>query len=726
MKKKNNTIRINYIGIICIVLLFGVIIFRLILVSSLNKVDGTDIKKFAENRNTTTKTLTASRGSIYSVNNEVLAQDVNSYTVIAYLSPSRTTNKKYPKHVVDKEYTANALSEYLGMTPETILGLLNYNTYQVELGPGGRNISENLKQKIAALDLPGIDFESSSKRYYPFGDFASYIIGYAKKDDKGNLVGELGVEAFYNDELTGKNGYTTYQQDAYGYQIPDTPVITSKAKKGEDIYLTIDSNVQMYLENALNEMGNKAKFEWATVTVADATTGAILGSASTPSYDPNKLNITNYNNPLVSYSYEPGSTMKIFSFMAAMEEGLYHGDEIYYSGVMNIGDDKVTDWNKYGWGNISYDVGFTYSSNVAAAKLGLAVGKEKLVKYYENFGFGSKTGIEMANEYSGEIDPIYKIEVANASFGQGITTTPIQNIEALTSLANEGTVLKPYIVSKIVNQDTGKTVYKGKKQELRKVVSKETVDTMLKLMYLTVNSDDQATTGQIYKTSSTTLVGKTGTAQIASASGGYILDGTSNIRSFSGLFPYEKPKFIIYISVQRLVGSSNVMGDAVKSIVESISKYKNLSELVVQEDTTQIIKVNNYINKNIDLSAQELKNLGLNVVTIGVGDRIIDQYPAKGNKITKGSKIYVLTNSEKIYMPSMIGWTSSDAKNFCNLTKLKCKIEGYGTVNNQSIKAGDEINPEVEIHITLARKKGETDKEEKLDDKTKQEENKQT
>ena len=168
------------------------------------------------------------------------------------------------------------------------------------------------------------------------------------------------------------------------------------------------------------------------------------------------------------------------------------------------------------------------------------------------------------------------------------------------------------------------------------------------------------------------------------------------------------------------------MGDAVKSIVESISKYKNLSELVVQEDTTQIIKVNNYINKNIDLSAQELKNLGLNVVTIGVGDRIIDQYPAKGNKITKGSKIYVLTNSEKIYMPSMIGWTSSDAKNFCNLTKLKCKIEGYGTVNNQSIKAGDEINPEVEIHITLARKKGETDKEEKLDDKTKQEENKQT
>ena len=725
MKQKNNTIRINYIGITGIVLLFGVIIVRLILVSALNKVDGTDIKKFAENRNTTTKTLTASRGSIYSVNNEVLAQDVNSYTVIAYLSPSRTTNKKYPKHVVDKEYTANALSEYLGMTPEAILGLLNYNTYQVELGPGGRNISETKKQKIAALDLPGIDFESSSKRYYPFGDFASYIIGYAKKDDKGNLVGELGVEAYYNDELTGKNGYTTYQQDAYGYQIPDTPVITSKAKKGEDIYLTIDSNVQMYLENALNEMGNKSKFEWATVTVADAKTGAILGSASTPSYDPNKLNITDYNNPLVSYSYEPGSTMKIFSFMAAIEEGLYHGDEIYYSGVMNIGDDRVTDWNKYGWGNISYDVGFTYSSNVAAAKLGLAVGKEKLVKYYEDFGFGSKTGIEMANEYSGEIDPIYKIEVANASFGQGITTTPIQNIEALTSLANEGTILKPYIVSKIVNQDTGKTVYEGKRQELRKVVSKETVDTMLKLMYLTVNSDDKATTGQMYKTSSTTLVGKTGTAQIASASGGYILDGTSNIRSFSGLFPYENPKFIIYISVKRLVGSTNALGDAVKSIVESISKYKNLSELVVKEDTTQIIKVNNYINKNTDLSVQELKNLGLNVVTIGVGDRVIDQYPEKGNKITKGSKIYILTNSEKIYMPSMLGWTSSDAKNFCNLTKLKCKIEGYGTVSTQSIKAGEEINPEAEINITLERKKGDTNKEEKIDDK-KENENKQT
>lgn len=707
MRKKNNTIRINYIGILGIVLLFAIIIIRLAFISLSKNVDGINLKKFASNRNTTTNELTASRGTIFSVNGETLAQDVNSYTVIAYLSPTRTTDKKNPKHVVDKEYTANALSEFINMTPEDILKLLNQELYQVELGPGGRNISENKKQKIDALDLPGIDFISSSKRYYPFGDFASYIIGYAKKNDTGQIVGELGVESFYNKELTGKNGYTTYQQDAYGYQIVDTPVIEEKAVSGKDIYLTIDSNVQMYLENAVAGIMNDHSAEFITVTVADAKTGAILGSASEPSYNPNKLNITNFNNPLVSYSYEPGSTMKIFSFMAAMEEGKYNGSEIYDSGAMSIGEDKVTDWNKYGWGQITYDVGFTYSSNVAAAKLGLAIGRDKLIDYYEKFGFGSKTGIEMADEYKGDIDPIYKIEVANAAFGQGIMTTPIQNIEALTSIANDGTTLKPYIVSKIIDHETGKIMYKAKRKEVEKVVSTSTVDKIKELMYLTVNSDDKATTGQIYRTQNTTLIGKTGTAQIVNSNGTYSHGEFDNIRSFAGLFPYEDPKFIIYISAKRYDGASSEIAKAVKSIVESISKYKNLSELVVKEDKSQIIKVKNYINSDIDASEYELNSLGLNVIKIGNGSKVIDQYPMKNNDLPKGSKIFLLTNSNDLIMPYMIGWTSGDVTHFCNLINIECNINGYGVVANQSINAGEKIESNTKVGIELNKNKGE-------------------
>lgn len=675
-------------------------------------VDGVDIKAKAANRNSAVTKITASRGTIYSVNGEALAKDVNSYTVVAFLDEGRTTNEKKPRHVVDKEYTANVLSEYLNMSPENILKLLNQKLYQVELGPGGRDISEKRKIEIESLDLPGIGFIKSTKRYYPYGDFASYIIGYAKKYDS-KIVGELGVEGYFNNELRGKDGTITYQQDAYGYQIADTPVITDDAESGKDIYLTIDSNIQMYLENAINDMAQENTFEWITVTVANAKTGAILGSATTPSYDPNKLNITNYNNPLVSYSYEPGSTMKIFSFMAAMEEGIYKPDELFLSGTKMLGKDKVTDWNKTGWGNITFDKGFTYSSNVAAAELGLELGKDKLIEYYKRFGFGSKTGIEMADEYSGIINPKYELEIANAAFGQGITTTPIQNIQALTTLANNGMLIKPYIVDKVIDPDTGETIYEGKRTEIEQVVNPETVDKMLELMNETVNGEDAAATGYVYRTASTALIGKTGTAQIVSSSGGYQTGNYNNIRSFAGLFPYKDPEYIVYISVKKLQASSRALAKPVKSIVESIAKYKNLDQLIVEQDESKIIKIENYINSYTDETLSKLENSGLEVVKIGVGSRIIDQFPQKGSTMIKGNKLFLLTNSTEIFMPSMENWTTSEVGNYCNLAGINYNISGYGRVRTQSIPAGTELDLTSILDVTLTRKEEEvtTDEE---------------
>ncbi len=714
MKKKNNTIRISYYGIICIVLIFGVFIAKLIYVSYSENVDGVNIKSFASNRNTKTETIRAQRGNIYSVNGELLAQNVNSYTVIAII------DEKYANHVKDKEYTANVLSEYLNMTPNDILERLNWQGFQVELRPGGVNISEKLKKEIEALDLPGIDFISSSKRYYPFGDFASYIIGYAKKYDNGEIHGELGVEMYYDNELTGKDGSTTYQRDAYGYRIADTPVITKEATSGLDIYLTIDSNVQMYLENTLSDMQKDNTFEWATVTVANAKTGAILGSASTPSYDPNILNITNWNNPLVSYQYEPGSTMKIFSFLSAIDAGIYDGDKEYLSGVMPVSNALVTDWNDVGWGMITYDKGFAYSSNVAAANLGLELGREKLIEYYKKFGFGRKTGIEMADEYSGTINPKYDIEVANAAFGQGVTTTPIQNIQALTSLANGGMVVRPYIVSKVIDPADNSLVYESKRTELGQAVSKESIDKVLKLMYETVNSSDPVATGKIYQTNSTTLIGKTGTAQIAT-NGKYEHGKYNNIRSFAGLFPYEDPEYIIYISVKKLEASSSVIAKSVKSIVESIVKYKNLDQLVVEADTSKIINIKNYINKNTEESKSELENMGENVIVIGDGARVIDQFPYKGSEVIKESKIFLLTNSTNITMPDVTNWTSNEIAKYCNLIGINYNISGRGRVTYQSIEPGSLVTPQSSLEIILS--KNEVVKEEDNEESKKPDEN---
>ncbi len=503
--------------------------------------------------------------------------------------------------------------------------------------------------------------------------------------------------------LSVKNGSRTYQRDAYGYRIADTPVIEKEATSGLDIYLTIDSNVQMYLENSLSDFTQAAQFEWATVTIANAKTGAILASAATPSFDPNILNITNYNNPLVSYQYEPGSTMKIFSFMSAIEEGIYDGDEIYMSGTSFVGKDKVTDWNKVGWGNITYDAGFTYSSNVAAANLGLKLGRDKLIEYYKKFGFGKKTGIEMANEYTGIIKPYYELEVANAAFGQGITTTPIQNIQALTSLANEGMVVRPYIVSKVVDPANNEVIYEGSRKELGQAVSKETVDKMIDLLYKTVNGEDRVATGRVYKTTSTTLIGKTGTAQIASSSGGYQKGSYNNIRSFAGLFPYEDPEYIIYISVKKLQGSSSAIAKVVKSVVESIAKYKNMDQLVVEADDTKIVNIKNYINSEVETAKTELSNLGEEVVVIGDGMRVINQYPYKGAEVIKGSKVFLLTNSVNLVMPNMVDWTSSEVGSYCNLVGIGYNISGYGKVKSQSIEAGVQITNGMTVDLVLTR-----------------------
>jgi penicillin-binding protein 2B len=409
MKIKGNTIRINVLFIIAIVLLFCVIIWKITYVATNNVVEGVNIRELADSRIITTKTIYSTRGTIYDNQGEAVSENVNSYTLIAILSSQRTTNPDNPKHVVDYMKTAEALSKVFldadpnsPMTYDYILKRLNSKgAYQVEFGAGGKNISETMKNKIEKLGLPGIEFTKTFKRYYQNGDFASYLIGYAvkKTDEEGNeyLVGELGIEGYCDRYLKGKDGYLTYEKDAQGYQLADRPSYGVDAEDGYDIYLTLDKQVQMFVDNAVDEFTNYEP-EWTSITIANANTGAIIASSTYPSFDPNKLDIENYLNPMTSYTYEPGSTMKIFSFMSAMEEDKYKGDDLYQTGSVQVDEYKISDWNKHGWGKITYDVGFTYSSNVAAVNLAQKLGRNTLKDYYKKLGFGTQTGIELANE----------------------------------------------------------------------------------------------------------------------------------------------------------------------------------------------------------------------------------------------------------------------------------------------------------------------------------------
>lgn len=700
MKKKRSKVKVNKIFIVIFFFAFFCAIIKLSYVALSPVVDGTNLADFVSDRNTTKETLYASRGNIYDIYGETLAKNVNSYTLVAFLSESRTTDPDNPRHVVDKEKTAEALAKVLDMDYEYALERLNTsNAYQVEFGLAGRDLSENKKAEIEALDLPGIGFISGSKRYYKQGRAASYIIGYAKTSDEGEIVGEMGIESYYNEELKGTDGETMYQKDAYGYQMGEA-FYTIDPISGSDIYLTLDSQIQLILEDALNTLEENNEFAWATFTVMDADTGAIVGSASSPDFNPNTLEgLTNYVNPLVGYTYEPGSTMKIFSWLAAMENGIYDGEEEFVSGSIEVPGATIYDFNNTGWGTINYDTGFAYSSNVGATNLALKLEEKepgKLKDFYESLGFGTKTGIDLPGEESGVLRLTYTSEIATASFGQGITTTPIQTLQALSILTNDGVMLKPYIVDKIVDEN-GNITYEGSKTELGRKVSSESITKINELMYDVVYNG----LSTIWQPSNVTLIGKTGTAQIAGENG-YLTGNNNYIRSFAGIFPYEDPKYIIYISVKQIDGGSNAVASVTKQAVESIANYANITTTKQEDNATEVINLASYISGDITTTTEELERLNLKVIKIGNGTTIINQYPLKNTKVLVGSKVFLLTNNSEYTMPDIKGWSSSEVMNFCNLIGLNYTFSGYGTVTSFNLPVGEIIDLTKTLEVTLS------------------------
>lgn len=705
MKRKVNVnkIKLNKLVLMFVFLFFIVVIGRLSFLALAKEIDDINIKQFVANRNTRKKTIYAKRGTIYDSVGNPLAQTVNSYTVIAYLSESRSEGFKTPQHVVDKEYTAELLSPIIGMSEEAILYLLNKNLYQVELGPGGRDITELKKEQIDDLNLPGISFISSYKRYYQNDDFASYILGYVKTTDDGELIGEMGIESYYNDMLSGEDGYVVYQQDAYGYKLPNTREDVKESINGVDVYLTIDSNIQFFVEKYTKEAYEKYNPEWAITVVADAKTGAILGSTSYPSFNPNIKNITNWLNPLVSFSYEPGSTMKTFTYMAAMEEGVYNGSDTFESGSIKFGKNEIFDWKPDGFGEITYDEGFLLSSNVAISNITKKhFTADKLREYFKKFGFGAKTGIKLPNELSGTLNFKYEIDVANAGFGQGITITPIQMIQALTMIANDGIMLKPYIVDKIVDSNS-EIVFQGEKEELGKKVSSDTINNIKELLYDVIYNDLYYSTGAGFKMDGYDIMGKTGTAQyVNEKTGAYFYDNINYIRSFSGLFPKDNPEIIIYTLTKKTENARGIQ-DIVKGLVKDIANYKSIFNPNIKVDATTY-KIDNYLNKNVSEVKKDLENKFSEVVVIGNGQKIIKQYPNANTNLSINEKVYLFTNGNEVTITNLINFSKREVSTYCNITGIKCEIIGNGFVYEQSIQENTILKSDDIVTIRLKSK----------------------
>ena len=707
-KRKKNNIKFSKMIILASLFLFVLMIARLSQLALASTIDGIDLQHLSRQRTMRTEVLPARRGSIFSNDGEALAQNVSSFRLIAYLSETRTDNPDRPQHVVDKKHTAYQLSTILDMEEEEIYRLLNRDVFQTEFGLAGRNLNELRKREIEALELPGISFIQTYRRYYPKGNFLSYSLGYARtiteqiEERQTEVIrGEMGIELYFDQILSGEDGFRTFQRDLRGYRIADTPEIRMEAIEGKDIYLTIDSSIQFFVENALSNAA-QVGYEWMHITIADANDGSILATATAPAFDPNRRDMVNFLDTLVSVPFEPGSTMKTFTYMAAMEHGLYNGNATFRSGTFTTSDGtEIGDWNRDGWGHITFDRGFALSSNVGIINIiNSGMNATMLRQYFQKLGFGQRTGITLPNESSGNLEFRFETEIFNAGFGQGITTTPIQNIQAMTPLTNDGMLLRPFIVDRIVNPETGEIISQNTREERERVASTQTVQHINRLMDMTVN--EPGNTGYHYRLESGELIGKTGTAQIPNPrGGGYLLGREEVIVSFSGIYPKSNPEIIIYAAVKRPAGGSQtVLSNAVRDIVDNVSLHYGHDHLGYIEELVEYT-LPSFSNQDPNMMRTRLETLGIQTTILGEGSRVIRQYPPRGSIVTNRDTVFLITNDPNLTVPDVMGLSSTVARELLRTLGINVHLENRGFVVYQNIPPGVPITPDMTVTLVL-------------------------
>ncbi|MBV7503832.1 penicillin-binding protein [Bacillus sp. sid0103] len=682
-------------------LLFFVLIFRYFSIQISGEVDGQPLAAKAQEKYSREGNLAALRGDILDRNGEVIAEDTNAYTLIAILDKKMTTNPKKPQHVKDAAKTAKELAKYLEMDELEIYNILTKgiknHKFQVEFGKAGRDITNQTKNKIEDQKLPGITFIRDSKRFYPNGVFASHVVGYAdrieQKDKSITSVGKMGIEKILNNELTGKDGKVNFESDLWGYILPDGKEKITPAQNGNDVYLTIDQKIQTFLEDAMNKAAKEYKPEKIIAIVADPKTGEILAMGQRPSFDPKtKEGIEDgWHNEAIETSFEPGSTMKIFTLAAAVQEKVFNPNEIYQSGSYQVTkkDKAIHDHNYSGWGPITYLEGVQRSSNVAFAKIAKEkLGFERFREYLTKFGFDRPTGIDLPNETSGKIQFTYPIEKITTAYGQGTAITPIQQIQAATAIANGGKMVKPHVVKKIVNHDTREVVKSTAPEVVSTPITNETAKKVRDYLETVVTSPKG--TGGRYKIDGYSVAGKTGTANIPGPNGRYLQGVNNYMFSFLGMAPKDDPELIVYVAVQqpKLEGLEAGQGAIpVSAIFNPVMKnslhYLNIKPSKLEK--AQLNKLTDYKGMSVEETVADLKGKGVETVVIGKGTEVVRQLPESGTTVLEGEKVIIQTNGE-ILAPDMTGWSLRDVMKVANIAGLKLNSKGKGYVTQQNLK----------------------------------------
>ena len=541
--------------LIVVIIMFIAIVFKIFFIEYINYKK---INKLANDLWNRELPITADRGLILDRNGKVLAGNITTTSLVVI-----------PKQIKDKKYAAKELSKILNTSYDNIYGHISKNTSIERIHPEGRGLSYDIADKINNLNIDGVYLLKESKRYYQHKDVLSHVLGYVGIDNQGLS----GIEYTYDKYLKGTNGSIKYFSDGKGQKLKlnesyDEPY------NGMNVLLTIDLDLQLAIENELDIAMAKYNPENALILAMNPKTGEILAMASRPSFDNNnykKYDIETINRNLPIWkTYEPGSTFKIITYASAIEENVVNifEDTYYDSGSIKVSGSTLHCWKHEGHGLQTYLEVIQNSCNPGFVTLGQKLGKEKLMHYIKEFGFGKKTGIDLNGEAKGILfkeEKMGELELATTAFGQGISVTPIQQVKAVSAAINGGNLYTPYIVKGIEDSYTHEMVYENNKHLEKKVIS----DNTSKLVRYALETVVAKGTGHNAYLENYRIGGKTGTAQ--KVNNGAYMDG-NYILSFIGFMPANDPQLVLYVAIDHPHNVTQYGGTVAAPIAKNIFK----------------------------------------------------------------------------------------------------------------------------------------------------------